>query len=401
MTASTISEEEVARWRRDTPGTSARTHLNNAGASLMPQSVVAAIEEHLQLETTIGGYEAAAAAEHAVERAYADVATLLHAAPRNIAVVASATAAFAQALGAFDFARGDVIVTSASDYVSNQLMLLSLAARLGVRVERAADLPEGGVDPASVRALVRAHRPKLVALTWVPTNTGLVQPLAAVGQVCAEEGVPFLVDACQAAGQLVIDAPALRCDFLASTARKFLRGPRGIGFLYVSDAALARGAHPLLVDMRGAEWTSRDAFALVDGAKRFEQWELPYTLVLGLGAAVRYAIEAGVERTAARAHALAADVRTLLAAIPGVRALDRGAALCAIASFACGGHYARDVMLALRARGINTSFHARVDALIDLDRKGVASSLRVSPHYFNTTAELEALDDALREVLAG
>ena len=240
-----------------------------------------------------------------------------------------------------------------------------------------------------------------MALTWVPTNTGLVQPAAAVGRVCADEGVPFLLDACQAAGQLVIDAPALQCDFLASTARKFLRGPRGIGFLYVSDAALARGTYPLLVDMRGAEWTSRDAFALVDDAKRFEQWELPYTLVLGLGAAARYALDAGVERTAARAHALAAEARTLLAAIPGVRARDRGAQLCAIASFACGGRYAHDVMLALRARGINTSSHARGDALIDLDRKGVASSLRVSPHYFNTSEELDALGGALREVLAG
>jgi len=396
-----IAEEDIARWRRDTPGASARTHLNNAGASLMPHCVVAAMEEHLQLEATIGGYEAAAAAEHALTQAYADLAAVVGAAPRNIAVVSSATAAFAQAMSAFDFARGDVIVTTAADYISNQLMFLSLAARLGVRVERAGDLGEGGVDPDAVRALVRAHRPKLVALTWVPTNTGLVQPAAAVGHVCAEEGVPFLLDACQAVGQFAIDAPALRCDFLATTARKFLRGPRGIGFLYVSDAALARGAYPLLVDMRGAEWTSRDAFALVDGATRFEQWELPHTLVLGLGAAARYALDAGVARTGARAHALAAEARTLLAGIPGVRALDRGAELCAIASFACAGHYARDVMLALRARGINTSSHARGDALIDLDRKGVASSLRVSPHYFNTAGELDALDGALREVLAG
>lgn len=397
MTA--ITDEEIARWRRDTPGTSARTHLNNAGASLMPQSVVAAIEEHLQLETTIGGYEAAAAAGNAMRRAYADVAALVGAAPRNIAVVASATAGFAQALSTIDFARGDVIVTSAADYISNQLMFLSLAGRLGVRVERAGDVGEDGVDPGSVRALVRTHRPKLVAMTWIPTNTGLIQDVAAVGQVCADEGVPYLIDACQAIGQLPVDVHALRCDFLSTTARKFLRGPRGIGFLYVSDAALARGAHPLLVDMRGAEWTSRDAFALVEDARRFEQWELPFTLVLGLGAAARYALEVGVERTAVRAHGLAAEARTRLAAIPGVRALDRGSRLAAIAAFACGGRYARDVMHALRARGINTSSHARGDALIDLDRKGVASSLRVSPHYFNTSAELDTLVGALREVL--
>lgn len=394
-----IADAEIVRWRRETPGTASRTHLNNAGASLMPGAVVAAIEEHLHLESTIGGYEAAAAAAGAVERAYAGVATIVGAAPRNIAIVASATAAFAQAMSAFDFARGDVIVTSTADYVSNQLMFLSLAARLGVRVERAADLPEGGVDPGAVRALVRSHRPKLVALTWVPTNTGLVQAAAPVGAVCAEEGVPFLLDACQAMGQLPIDVASLKCDFLSTTARKFLRGPRGIGFLYVSDAALARGAYPLLVDMRGAEWTSGDAFALADGARRFEQWELPCALVLGLGAAARYALEAGVERTGARAHALAAEARERLAQVPGVHALDRGAHLSAIAAFACAGRDAHDVVLALRARGINTSSHARGDALLDLDRKGATSSLRVSPHYFNTREELDLLAEALRDVM--
>ncbi|MFI5311034.1 MAG: aminotransferase class V-fold PLP-dependent enzyme [Gemmatimonadales bacterium] len=395
-----ITDDDVARWRRDTPGTAHRTHLNNAGASLMPYPVVAAIEGHLRLEATTGGYEAAATAATAIASAYADVAALVGAKPRNIAILASATAAFAQAMSAFDFARGDAIVTSTADYVSNQLMFLSLAARRGVRVIRAGDLPGGGVDPDAVRAAVRRERPRLVALTWVPTNTGLVQDAAAVGEACQESGVPFLLDACQALGQLPIDVAALKCDFLSTTARKFLRGPRGIGFLFVADAALARGVHPLFVDMRGASWTADNALSLADDARRFEQWEIPHALLLGLGAAARYAREAGVERTAARAHALAAEARALLAAIPGVRTLDRGAHLCAIAAFECAGRDARDVMLALRARGINTTAQSREDALIDLDRKGASSLLRVSPHYFNTREELTVLEGAMRELLA-
>src|SRR3990172_2301842 len=317
-----ITGDQGTRWRGGTPGAASRVHLNNAGASLVPRPVVAAIETHLRLESELGGYEAAASAAGAVERAYADIAALVGAEPRNVAVTASATAAFAGALAAFDFAPGDVIVTTQADYISNQLMFLSLARRLGVRVARAADLGEGGVDPDAVRALLRSERPRLVAVSWVPTNTGLVQRAADVGAVCEAEGVPYLLDACQAVGQLPVDLRALRCDFLSATARKFLRGPRGIGFLVVSDRALARGVHPLLVDMRGAAWTAADAFVLADDARRFEQWEFAYALVLGLGAAARYAFDAGVERTGARAHGLAAAARRRLPAIPGVRALD-------------------------------------------------------------------------------
>src|SRR4030095_11623303 len=111
---------------------------------------------------------------------------------------------------------------------------------------------------------------------------------AAIGAACAERGVPFVLDACQAIGQIPIDVGALGCDFLAASARKFLRGPRGIGFLYVSDAALARGVEPLFVDIQGVTWTARDAYEAVADARRFENWEFAHALVLGMGAAARY-----------------------------------------------------------------------------------------------------------------
>jgi selenocysteine lyase/cysteine desulfurase len=317
--------------------------------------------------------------------------------------VTSATHAFALALSSFDLGPDDVIVTSQDDYISNQLMYLSLAARRGVRVVRVPDAPEGGVDLEALERAIRgergAPRPRLVALTWIPTSGGLVQPAAAVGALCRAAGVPFLLDACQAVGQLEVDLTALGCDLLAATGRKFLRGPRGIGFLAVSDAALARGVAPLLPDMRGARWTSADAFELVDDARRFEQWEFPHALVLGLGAAARYALDVGIAVAAARAHALAAEARTLLAAIPGVRSLDRGAQLSAIAAFAVAGRDARELMLALRARGVNTTAQSRADALIPLDRAGASSLLRVSPHYYNTADELARCDAELRALL--
>ena len=389
----------LAQWRADTPGAAHRIHLNNAGAALVPSPVQATIVAHLERELDLGGYEAADAAAEAIAQSYADVGALVGTAARNIAVVASATHAFALALSAFDFAPGDVILTSTDDYVSNQLMYLSLQARRGVRLVRCPDAPEGGVDLEAWTRLLETERPRLAALTWIPTNSGLVQPAAEVGARCHAAGVPYLLDACQAVGQLPVDLAALRCDYLSTTARKFLRGPRGIGFLAVSDAALARGDHPLLVDMRGARWTGPDAYALVDDARRFEAWEFPYALVLGLGAAARYAHDVGIDVAAARAHALGARVRARFGAIPGVRVLDHGAQLSAIATFTVAGQVARELVLRLRPLGVNTSAQTVGDAVIDLARKRADTLLRVSPHYYNTEDEIERAAAALESLL--
>jgi selenocysteine lyase/cysteine desulfurase len=279
-------------------------------------------------------------------------------------------------------------------------MYLSLARRAGIEVLRAPDAPEGGIDAEAVRRLIARRRPALVALTWVPTNSGLVQPVEAVGQVCREADVPYLIDACQAVGQMPVNVAKLGCDYLAATARKFLRGPRGLGFLYVSDRALAAGAYPLLVDMHGATWTETDSFELTPDARRFESWELPHAIALGLGAAVRYALEVGVETARDRARSLASLARERLAALPGVRVLDRGPELCAIVTAHCTGRSAEALKLALRARGINVSSPSREDAVIDMDAKGADSALRISPHYYNTEEEVgwavEALGDLLR-----
>jgi selenocysteine lyase/cysteine desulfurase len=382
---------QLERWRLDTPAALAgRIHLNNAGAALMPLSVQRAIEAHLALESRVGGYEAEDEAAAGIERSYREVAALIGAEPGNIAMVENATVAFSQALSALDPAAGDVIVTTRNDYVSNQLMYLSLAERRGVEVVRASDLPEGGVDPESVRSLIRERRPALVALTWIPTSSGLVQPAAAVGEVCAEAGVPYLVDACQAVGQLPIAVSELRCDFLAATGRKFLRGPRGVGFLYVSDGALGRRLSPLHVDMRGADWVAEDRYELRPDARRFENWEFAWALVLGLGEAASYARAVGVEVAMERSWGLAAELRASLAELDGVRVLDRGRELCAIVTVELEAVPARDAVEALRGQGINTSAIDRTSAVLDLDGKGARSALRLSPHYYNTEAEIRA-----------
>jgi selenocysteine lyase/cysteine desulfurase len=391
---------DLERWRADTPACSRLIHLNNAGAALVPRPVQSAILAHLALEQEIGGYEAADARRQELRDAYTAMGRLLGTDARNIALLQNSTVAFAQAISAFDFDRGDVILTSRSDYASNQIMYLSLAQRRGVEIVRAPDAPEGGIDPDAVHTLIRQRRPSLVALTWIPTNSGLVQPVEAVGRICLNAGVPYLVDACQAMGQVPVDVSTIHCDYLSGTARKFLRGPRGLGFLYVSDRVLEAGAHPTLVDMHGADWTDADTFTLNPDARRFETWEFAFALVLGLGAAAEYALGAGVEATGRRARELAEYARSQLAGIPGVRILDRGPELCAIVTVAVDGWDTRDIKLALRSRGINTSSPHREDAVIDMDEKGTASALRISPHYYNTQEEIDTAVDALREVLS-
>ncbi|HEY4816933.1 MAG TPA: aminotransferase class V-fold PLP-dependent enzyme [Candidatus Acidoferrum sp.] len=390
----------VKQWRDDTPGCGNQIHFNNAGAGLMPSSVLDAIVGHLNREANFGAYESADDAEAAGADAYATVAKVLGTQPRNIAVVENSTVAFFQALSAFDFKPGDVIVTTRNDYISNQLAYLSLARRHGVEVRRAADLPGGGADPQSVKELLRDSRVRLLAVTWVPTNSGLMQPVEALGEVAEAAGVPYLVDGCQAVGQISVDVTKLRCDFFSGTARKFLRGPRGIGFLYVSDQALKRGDFPLYIDMRGADWVSADSFAPASDARRFENWEFAYSLVLGLGEAARYALEVGVERGGARARELAATLRRKLSEVGGIRVLDRGSELAAIVTIEVARWDATELSNLLRERGINSSASLRAYAVIDMDEKRAASALRLSPHYYNTDEEIERVVEELRGVTA-
>jgi selenocysteine lyase/cysteine desulfurase len=389
---------DIHALRADTPGVSERIHLNNAGAALMPRPVLDAVKEHLELEARIGGYEASDLRSAQVEEARAAVAELLGGAPANIAFSEHATAAFTAALSSVPFRAGDKLVTTRNDYVSHQLMYLSLERRLGIHVMRAADAPEGGVDVLALEELVHRHRPRAVAVTHVPTSSGLVQDVEAIGEVCRKKGALYLVDACQSVGQMTVDARALQCDFLSGTARKFLRGPRGAGFLYVSDRALEEGLEPLFIDMRGADWTLDDLYQPAPDARRFETWEFAYALVLGTGAAARYALEVGIEQARARSWVLAADLRRRLSELPGVRVLDHGPVLCAIVTVEVPGHHPEGLVRELRERGINTSSINRTSAVLDFDQKGVEGALRLSPHYYNTEDELEAVVEALAEL---
>lgn len=392
---------QLSTLRADTPGVGHVVHFNNAGASLMPKPVIDAITNYIGLEAQIGGYEAAEVQKLAIQDFYDATADLLNTTANHIAATASATDSYSRALSAIPFQAGDVILTTLNDYVSNQIAFLSLQHRFGVRVVRAADDPQGGVSVDDMAEKIRLLRPRLVAVTHVPTNSGLVQSVEAIGQLCRENDILYLVDACQSVGQFPIDVTRIQCDFLTATCRKFLRGPRGMGFLYVSDKVLTSGLSPLFIDLRGASWESADTFQPVPTAQRFEDWEFPYALVVGAAQAHRYALQVGLDIIASRNAALCATLRSELSQLPSVRLLDQGQSLASLITLFSERRSAADLKASLLAEHINTSVITWGGAILDFDRKGMKTAiLRISPHYFNTDDEINTLVDALKRSLS-
>ncbi|GAB2540285.1 aminotransferase class V-fold PLP-dependent enzyme [Spirosoma aerophilum] len=390
----------VSTLRAETPGVQHVLHVNNAGASLMPQPVIDAITRHIILEAEIGGYEAAEVRKNAIQDFYVSTADLLNTTADNIAATANATDSYARALSSIPFQPGDVILTTINDYVSNQIAFLSLQNRFGIQIVRAADEPAGGVSVEDMADKIKALRPRLVAVTHVPTNSGLVQPVEAIGQLCREQDVLYLVDACQSVGQLPVDVSRIQCDFLTATCRKFLRGPRGMGFLYVSDKVLTANMAPLFIDLHGASWETADTYKLEPTAKRFEDWEFPYALVLGAAEAHRYALAVGLEAIAERNAVLCASLRGQLSQLPGVRLLDEGKQLSSIITLISETKPAAELKVALSAKKINVSISTHGAAILDYDRKGMkTAAIRISPHYFNTDEEISTVLESLKQIL--
>ena len=380
---------DIERLRDETPGCTNVAHLNNAGASLPPSAVVDAVVDHLHREAEIGGYEAAAERHDRLEHTYAALAGLIGAAPHEIAVVENATRAWDMAFYAFRFAPGDRILTGRAEYASNWIALRQVANRTGAAIEVVPDDEQGQFDVDALERLLDG-RVKLVSLVHVPTQSGLVNPAAAVGRVTRAAGIPLLLDACQSIGQLPVDVEAIACDILSATGRKFLRGPRGTGFLYVRGDLIERLEPPFL-DMHAAEWQRDGGYTVRPDARRFENWETYVAGKVGLGVAADYAQRVGVEAIWERVRVLAARLRAGLDGLDGVTVADRGEVLGAIVTFSVRGHAATDVRAALSMKRINVSVTEASAARLDLDPRGIDELVRASVHYYNTDEEVDRL----------
>ena len=380
---------DLDRIRADTPTTHRLAYLHNAGAALMPACVVAAMKEHIDLETEIGGYAAADREADRLDAVYGSVARLLNAAPDEIALVENATVAWQMAFYSLPLRNGDRILTAEAEYAANYVAFLQVAKRTGAIVEVVPSDASGELDVEALERMID-ERVKLIAITWVPTNGGLVNPAAAVGEVARRHGIPYLLDGCQAVGQMTVDVEAIGCDMLSATGRKFLCGPRGTGFLYVRRPLLDQ-LEPPMIDHFAAPWVSRDAYRLRDDARRFETWENNYAARLGLGAAVDYALGIGLDPIERRCHLLAERLRSGLASLRGVAIRDLGRRPGAIVSFTVQGYQADAVVGSASAAGITIGASDPSSTRIDAEKRALPMLVRASPHYYNTDAEIDRL----------
>lgn len=378
---------DLQRARQETPGCEQVLHFNNAGAALPPQPVLDATIAHLQLEAAIGGYEAAEQANHAIKHTYDAIATLLGCSREEIALVESATHAWDLAFYAIPFKSGERILTAMAEYGSNYIAYLHMAKKIGVTVEAIPNDEHGQLSVEALRQMLD-ERVRLIAITHVPTNGGLVNPAAEVGKIAREHGILYLLDACQSVGQMPINVETIGCDLLSATGRKYLRAPRGTGFLYVRRSVLDQ-LEPLVLDMNAATWVAPERYEIRPDARRFESWESNIAARIGLGVAIDYALQWKLETIWRRVRDLAYTLRTQLSPLPGVIVHDRGIVQGGIVTFTIDGKDPVKIKKALAQQQINVTISDRNSTLLDMDERGLTTMVRASVHYYNSEAEIE------------
>ncbi len=378
---------DIDALRKDTPGTANRVHLNNAGAALLSRQTLEAVTSHLELEAAVGGYEAADQERDRIDATRTNIARLLGGRPDELALFDNSTHAWNAAFYSLTFKPGDRILTGRAEYGSNVLAYLQTARRSGAEVVVVPDDEFGQLDTAALTGLID-ERTRLVGVSHVPTSGGLVNPAAEIGRITRAAGVPFLLDATQTVGQFPVDVTEIGCDMLTGTGRKFLRGPRGTGFLWVRSEALEY-LDPFVSDIEAATWDGERGFTWHAGARRFQSWEASYANVLGLDAAVRQALDLGMDRIGQRATALGAYLRDRLDALPGVTTYDLGRVRCAIVTAKVDAVPTADVAAALARQGINVTTTVPEHTQFDTEVRDVHPLVRLSPHYYNTEAELD------------
>ena len=379
---------DIARLRAETPGADRVLHLNHAGSSLMSAATLDAVLAHVRQEAERGAMEAGGGAADRIARVRADAAELLGAGADEIAFTGGNSDGWGRAFAALRLQPGDKVLVGRSEWGGN----LACLQRAGLAVET---VPADETGQISLDALARQldDRVRLVALTWAPANGGLIQPAAAVGHLVRAAGVPYFLDAAQAVGQLPVDVAALGCDVLTAPGRKHLRGPRGTGLLYVRRDFLER-LDPAFVDTHSAPIGPGGAMLCPD-ARRFESAEGPVALRLGLGVAIRQALDLGVDNIRAVIAANAEALRARLARVPGARVEDLGVERSGLIAFTLDGHQPAQVQARLAAQGINIGLNGRGYTPLDMDARGLSTLLRAAVSYLTTEAEMDRFTAAL------
>ena len=373
--------------RAETPGCDKIIHFNNAGCALSPHPVTDSVISHLQLEQRIGGYEAASQAEKQVANFYTQLAQLLNCESSEIAFMESATRAWQSALLSLDLKAGDEIITAGNEYAGNYLSLLALARHRSIEFRTLALEADGRIKAEKLEQQL-STKTRAILITHIASQRGDIQDIKAIGEIAHAEGICLLVDACQSVGQLPLDLQEIKCDFLCATGRKYLRGPRGTGFLFARSQSTASFIPPV-IDLQSASWDTAESFTVKKNAGRFESFERNLAGQIGLGRAVEYANSLGMIHIAARIQGLAERLVAGLQSLQGVRIHELSEPRSGIVTFSKTGAEAVALQSHLYQRGINTSISKRNNARLDLGRETQGDVIRVSMHYYNSRSEIE------------
>ncbi|WP_278488238.1 aminotransferase class V-fold PLP-dependent enzyme [Achromobacter insolitus] len=390
LTASTIEA-----LRAQTPGTQTTVHFNHAGASLPSAATLQAIQAHLQREATQGPMEAGVASRELTEKARALAARLLNADPAEVALTGGNSPGWGAAFAALEpWLPGDRLLVGRHEWGGNLAVMRLKAQRAGATLETIPSDDSGCVDAQALEAMLD-ERVRLIALTWLPANGGLINPAAAVGSVARRHGIPYFVDAAQAVGQLPVDVAQIGCDVLSGAGRKALRGPRGTGLLYVRRGFLDR-LTPAFVDTHSAPLGADGEPVLRPDAARLESAEASLALRCGLANALQEALDIGLPAIRARIDATAESLRAELAAIPGITVLDQGRERSGLVSFNVAGQDAVSVQRAMAAQGITIGSNGVPYTPLDMQARSLTQIARASVSYLTNDAEIDRLLHGLR-----
>ncbi|NCD71517.1 aminotransferase class V-fold PLP-dependent enzyme [Mucilaginibacter agri] len=398
MNTSALSNEEVKQLRAETKGTSEKVHFNNAGASLPPDVVVDTVVNYLYEEASQGGYETEAKYQQRLDETYNLIARLINADKDEIAVVENASIAWGLAFNGIDFKPGDVIITSEMEYTTNLLGFLKAKQAHGVEIKVIPNDEQGNFSLRALEETITAQT-KLIAITHIPSTAGGMIPIVEIGKIARKHNILYLVDACQTAGQVPIDVKEINCDILSVTGRKYLRAPRGTGFLYVRKEVQDK-LRPLFMDGHTAQLIDENTFEIRNDGRRFEVYEKSRATTLGLAKAVEYALNIGVDRIWQRVQYLAGILRDQLRNVDGVTVHDFGAQQCGIVTFSVKGTDAQTVKNELAMQNINVSVGQARNTLIYMNKNHLTSIVRASIHYYNTGEEISKLINALLAIIA-
>lgn len=397
MKTKPLSEQEIQKFRAETRGTAQRIHFNNAGASLPTDIVVQTMVDYLTEEATYGGYETEAKYNGQLENVYTLIAELIHANVDEVAIAENASTAWGIAFNGIDFKTGDVIITSEMEYVTNLIGFLSVQKKFGVEVKV---IPNDEKGNFSLQALEEVITPqtKLIAVTEIASTTGCMIPIIDIGKIARKHNILYLVDACQSAGHVPIDVKEIGCDLLSVTGRKYLRAPRGTGFLYVRKEVQDQ-VKPIFMDNHATDWVSLNDYQLRNDARRYELYEKNRALTLGLGKAIEYALNIGMDRIWDRIQYLSALLRAQLAQIDGITVHDFGDKQCGIVTFSVEGFDAATIKSKLAEDRINVTVGKAVSTLIYMEKNHLESVVRASIHYYNTEQEIQILCKSLEGII--